>query len=81
MAFTLTSTVRALMRHVLVAAVIIVAVSTLVLVGCTVSRSGDEPELGRLLDHVVAAGAPGVFVVVRGDGKVRSEARGFADRS
>jgi len=61
------------MRRVLAAAVL--------LVGCTVSRSHDEPELGPLLDRVVAAGAPGVFVVVREDGKVHSEARGFADRS
>ena len=69
------------MRRVLAAAVLLVAVSTLVLVGCTVSWSHDEPELGTLLDRVVAAGAPGVFVVVREDGKVHSEARGFADRS
>jgi len=69
------------MRRVLAAAVLLVAVPTLVLVGCTVSRSHDEPELGTLLDRVVAAGAPGVFVVVREDGKVHSEARGFADRS
>ena len=69
------------MRRVLAAAVILVAVPTLVLVSYTTSRSRDEPELGTLLDSVVAAGAPGVFVVVREDGKVRSEARGFADRS
>jgi D-alanyl-D-alanine carboxypeptidase len=69
------------MRRVLVAAVILVAVSTLVPVGCTGAGSPDEPELGTLLDGVVAAGAPGVLVVVREDGKVRSEARGFADRS
>ena len=69
------------MRRVLAAAVILVAVPTLVLVGCTASRSRDKPDLGTLLDRVVAAGAPGVFVVVREDGKVRSEARGFADRS
>lgn len=65
----------------LVAAVLLIAVSTLVLAGCTGSRSGDESELGTLLDRVVAAGAPGVFVVVREDGKVRSEARGFGDLS
>ena len=69
------------MPRVHAAALILVAFSTLVLVGCTGSRSGDEPELGTLLDHVIAAGAPGVLVVVREDGKVRSEARGFADRS
>lgn len=69
------------MPRVHAAALILVAFSTLVLVGCPGSRSGDEPELGTLLDHVIAAGAPGVLVVVREDGKVRSEARGFADRS
>ena len=69
------------MRRVPAAAVILVAVPTLVLVGCTASRSDDEPELGTLLDRVVAAGAPGVLVVVREDGKVNSEARGFADWS
>ncbi len=77
----LTSTVGAPMRRVLAAAVLLVAVPTLLLVGCTVSRSQDEPELGTLLDRVVAAGAPGVLVVVREDGTVHSEARGFADRS
>ena len=65
------------MPRVRAAALILVAFSTLVLVGCPGSRSGDEPELGTLLDHVIAAGAPGVLVVVREDGKVRSEARGF----
>ncbi len=74
------NTVGALMRGVLAAALILV-VPSLVLVGCTVSPSGDEAELGRLLDDVVAAGAPGVLVVMREDGKVRTEARGFADRS
>lgn len=69
------------MRRVLAAAVLLVAVPTLVIVGCTVSRSHDEPELGTLLDRVVAAGAPGVLAVVREDGEVHSEARGFADRS
>jgi D-alanyl-D-alanine carboxypeptidase len=69
------------MRRVLAAAVILVAASTLVLVGCAGSESPDEPELGTLLDGVVTAGAPGVLVVLNEDGKVRSEARGFADRS
>ena len=69
------------MRHLLAAVLILVAIPTLVLVGCATSRSGDEPELGALLDRVVAAGAPGVLVVVREDGKVHTEARGFADRS
>jgi D-alanyl-D-alanine carboxypeptidase len=69
------------MRRMLTAALIVFAISTLVLVGCAGSRSGDEPELGTLLDNVIAAGAPGVLVVVREDGKVHSEARGFADRS
>lgn len=62
-------------------ALLLVTIPTLVLVGCTTSRSGDEPELGTQLDRVLAAGAPGVLVVVREDGKLRSEARGFADRS
>ncbi len=69
------------MQLALAAALILIALPTLVVVGCATSRSGDEPELGALLDSVVAAGAPGVLVVVREDGKVRSEARGFADRS
>ena len=69
------------MRRVLAAVVILVAVPTLVLVSYGTSRSRDQPELGPLLDRVVNAGAPGVFVVVRENGKVRSEARGFADRS
>jgi len=68
------------MRRVHAAGLILVASLTLV-VGCAGSRSGDEPELGTLLDNVIAAGAPGVLVVVRDDGTVRSEARGFADRS
>lgn len=67
------------MRRVVAAAVVLVAAATFVLVGCTSSRSGDEPELGTLLDRVVAAGAPGVFVVVREEPKVRSDARGVAD--
>jgi len=62
-------------------ALLLVTIPTLVLVGCTTSRSGDEPGLGRQLDRVLAAGAPGVLVVVREDGKLRSEVRGFADRS
>jgi len=70
------------MRRLLTAVVMLLAVPTPVLVvGCDASRSRHEPELGTLLDRVVAAGAPGVFVVVREDGKVRTEARGFADRS
>jgi D-alanyl-D-alanine carboxypeptidase len=69
------------MRRVLAAALTLSAISTLVLTGCAGSRTGDEPEFGTLLDNVIAAGAPGVLVVVRDDGTVRSEARGFADRS
>ena len=68
------------MRRALAAAVIFVALATLVVTGCDASRSPDEPELGTLLDRVVAAGAPGVLVVVRDAGEVRSVARGFADR-
>jgi D-alanyl-D-alanine carboxypeptidase len=55
-------------------------VSTLV-VGCASSRSSHEPELGALLDRVIAAGAPGVLVAMREHGEVRYEARGFADKS
>jgi D-alanyl-D-alanine carboxypeptidase len=66
-------------RRVLVGALILVAVATLALVGWSASRGSDEPELGTLLDRVVDAGAPGVFVVVREDGEVRSEARGVAE--
>jgi D-alanyl-D-alanine carboxypeptidase len=77
----LANTVDAFMRRMLAAALTLAAISTLVVVGCAGSRSGDEAELGTLLDRVIAAGAPGVFVVVREDGKVRSEARGFADSS
>ena len=68
------------MRRMLAAAVILVALPTVVLVGCTASRT-DRPELGTLLDRVVAAGAPGILVVVREGETVRSEARGFADPS
>ena len=69
------------MRGVHAAALILVAFSTLVLMGCASSRSEDEPQFGTLLDNVIATGAPGVLVVVRDNGTVRSEARGFADRS
>jgi D-alanyl-D-alanine carboxypeptidase len=67
------------MRRVLVAAVVLVALPTLVLVGWTASRGPDEPELGALLDRVVAAGAPGAFVVIRDSDEVRREASGLAD--
>ena len=69
------------MRRVLVGAVIVVAVATLVVVGWSASRGSDEPELGALLDRVVDAGAPGVFVAIRDGDQVRREARGFADAS
>ena len=68
------------MRRALTAALVLVLIPTLALIGCATSRSGNEPEFGTLVDRVLAAGAPGVLVVVREDGKVRSEARGFADR-
>lgn len=61
------------MRAVLVAALILAAVPTVV--GCGES----DQEFGSLLDNVVAAGAPGVLVVVRDQDGVRSESRGFAD--
>lgn len=46
--------------------------------GCAGSEDGDEAALGPLLDGVVASGAPGVLLVVREDGEVRSETRGFS---
>jgi D-alanyl-D-alanine carboxypeptidase len=61
------------------AAVVLVAVPALAS-GCGGSRASDRPDLGTLADAVVAAGAPGVLVVVREDGRARREARGFADR-
>ena len=61
------------------AAVAIVVVSTLMLSGCASSRGADESGLGELLERVVAAGAPGAFVVLRENGRVRTEARGVAD--
>ena len=67
------------MRRLLAAVVILVAAPSLAVFGCAASRA-DEPELGTLLDRVVAAGAPGVLVVVREHGNVRIEASGFADR-
>ena len=57
----------------------IIGVVLLAFVGCSGSRDRDEPDVGTLLERVVAAGAPGAFVVVREDGKTRSEARGVAD--
>ncbi len=68
------------MRRVLAAAVILVTAPLLALAGCTASRDAEESDLGTLLDRVVAAGAPGVLVVVRDERSVRIEARGFADR-
>ena len=62
-----------------IAAALAILVSTLALPGCAVSRGDDDPSLGELLDQVVAAGAPGAFVVLREDGHVQREARGFAD--
>ncbi len=62
-----------------IAAALAILVSTLALPGCAVSRGEDDPSLGELLDQVVAAGAPGAFVVLREDGHVQREARGFAD--
>jgi D-alanyl-D-alanine carboxypeptidase len=66
---------------VLAAAAILVATLVLVLAGWATTRGPDEPRLGTLLDDVVAAGAPGVLLVVRENGKARSEARGFANRT
>jgi D-alanyl-D-alanine carboxypeptidase len=66
------------MRRALVAAVIVVAAAALLLVGCSASPRSDDSGLGPLLDRVVAAGAPGAFVVIREDGEVRGEARGVA---
>jgi D-alanyl-D-alanine carboxypeptidase len=69
------------MRLVLVGAVVAIAVTALVLLGWSASRDSDDLELGALVERVVAAGAPGVFVVVREGDEVRTEMRGFADPS
>lgn len=69
------------MRGVLPTAVVFVAATTLGVAGWAASRGPDAPELGNLLDDVVAAGAPGVLLVVREDGEARSEVRGLADRT
>lgn len=66
------------MRCILAAALILVAASPLL--GCAASQNADEPELGMLLDRVMAAGAPGVLVVVKQNGNTRVETRGLADR-
>jgi D-alanyl-D-alanine carboxypeptidase len=57
----------------------IVVVAALVLAGCAATGSNAEPDLGKLLDRVVDAGAPGAFVVLRQDGKVRVEERGVSE--
>lgn len=41
-------------------------------VGWAVSRDGGDADLGALLEGVVEAGAPGVFVAVREDGTLRT---------
>lgn len=69
------------MRSLLAAGVILALVPTVALAGWAVSRADDEQDVGTLLDRVVTAGAPGVLVVLRKDGEVRSIARGFANRS
>ena len=69
------------MRRVLVEAMLLAAVALLALSGCSGSRTTQEPDLGALVDRVVAAGAPGALVVVRRGEEVRSVARGLADRS
>jgi D-alanyl-D-alanine carboxypeptidase len=73
------------MRRYSAAIAALVATVTIV-VGVVASTSGSgsrEPQLGALLDRVVAAGAPGALVVVRQGTVIRSEARGSAtgDRS
>jgi D-alanyl-D-alanine carboxypeptidase len=60
------------MRAALAAAVV---VTVSIVAGC----GRDQEDLDVLLDRVVAAGAPGAFVVVRDGGNVRSGARGLAD--
>ncbi len=63
----------------MLAAGLVFAVAALGQVGCSGSPGGDEAKIEDLLEQVVAAGAPGAFVVVREGGLVRSEARGVAD--
>src|SRR5919106_3589860 len=67
------------MRPVLVGAVLAIVVTALVLLRWSASRDSDDPELGALVERVVAAGAPGAFVVIREGDDVRKEMRGFAD--
>src|SRR5918996_1253152 len=69
------------MRPVLVGAVVAIAVTALVVLGWSASRDSDDPELGAFVERVVAAGAPGAFVVIREGDHVRTEMRGFADPS
>ncbi len=56
-----------------------IVVATLALSGCVATGSDAEAELGKLLDRVVEAGAPGAFVVIRQDGEVQVEERGVSE--
>lgn len=60
------------------AALAVLVVVVAAVVALTSMWGSREPELGSLLDRVVAAGAPGVLVVLRDGPGVRSEARGWA---
>ena len=61
------------------AVVVLATCASLVVAGWVAARGADEPELGALVDDVIAAGAPGVLVVARDGDNLRSEAMGFAD--
>jgi D-alanyl-D-alanine carboxypeptidase len=61
-------------------AALAVAVAAVSIVAVGVSRDRDAPELGPLVDEVVASGAPGVLVAVRDGRRTWTLARGFADR-
>jgi D-alanyl-D-alanine carboxypeptidase len=66
------------MRLVVPLWLLVVAIFMLAAAGCSGSREGEQADLGALLDRVVEAGAPGVFVVLREDNRTRTEARGLS---
>lgn len=71
---------RAGMRRVPAALVLVAGLTLVVAVAGALRGSAREPELGTLLDRVVAAGAPGVLVVEREETTVRTTVRGFGHR-
>jgi D-alanyl-D-alanine carboxypeptidase len=65
-------------RAIAAAGVLVVSFSVFVLAACADLPGDDGRELGALLDRVVAAGAPGAFVVVREGDRTQAEARGVS---